>query len=243
MTADYLRSRLHYDPETGIFIWKPRGPGDKQWNGKLAGEVAGFMASGGYRRISIDGKLYKAARLAWLYVYGEWPKNHIDHINRVRDDDRLVNLRDVTHTENCNNKSSNNGLPEGVHWHTGDAKYKANIPQGVPVFGRTYLGQYGDPITAGEVVQEGIEIILNNEDDENIRKLLKELKDSRTEVLSEEQIDALRASKKASGLSKGVYKNGGRFQARIWQNGKYVHLGTFNTPEEASEAYHNWSNV
>jgi hypothetical protein len=220
---------LEYDPETGVFIWSPR-PGDKWWNAQFPGEVAGTMDSGGYRRIGIDGKYYGAARLAWLYVHGEWPKNEIDHINRVRDDDRIVNLRDVTHTGNQNNRSANNGLPEGVHWNTGKAKYVANIPQHVPVFGWTYLGRYGDPITAGKVVQEGIGIILDNEDEETIRGLLKELKDSRTEVLSE-------AERKKSGLPKGVTKVRDKFRAQIWRNGKYVHLGIFNTPEEASEAY------
>jgi hypothetical protein len=173
----------------------------------------------------IDGKLYGAARLAWLYVHGEWPKNQIDHINRLRDDNRLVNLRDVTHTENCNNISTNNGLPEGVYWHTKSAKYQTKIPQSVPVFGNIYLGQYGDPITAGDVVQKGIGIILDNEGEETTRRLLKELKDALTEVLPK------------SGLPKGVRKSGSRFIAQIWRNGKYVYLGTFDTPDEASEVY------
>jgi len=229
MHADYVRKRLDYDPETGVFIWKPQ-PGDKRWNARYAGEVAGSISNHGYRRINIDGKQYMAARLAWLYVYGEWPQNEIDHINRLRDDDRLVNLRDVTHTENNNNKTNNNGLPEGVQWHTGTTKYQAWIPQGVPVFGDTYLGQYGDPITAGEVVQEGIGIICDNEDNETIKRLLKELKDACTEILSE-------AERKKSGLPKGVYKKGDRFQAQIWRNGKMVYLGTFDTPEEASATY------
>jgi hypothetical protein len=151
-------------------------------------------------------------------------------MNRKRGDDRLVNLRDVTHTENCNNISTNNGLPEGVHWDTGKAKYEARIPRCVPVFGRTYLGQYGDPITAGKVVQQGIEIILDNEDDETIKGLLKELKDSRTEIL-------LEAERRKSGLPKGVRKMGNGFQAQIWRNGKNVYLGTFGTPEEASKVY------
>jgi len=216
---------LEYDPETGVFIWKPRTTDDKSWNTKFAGEVAGSINNHGYRRIGIDGKIYMAARLAWLYVHGEWPKNEIDHINRVRDDNRMVNLRDVTSTENSNNRSDNNGFPEGVHWHTKSAKYRAQIPDGVPIFGKTYLGQYGDPIVAGEVVQEGIGIILDNEGEETIRRLLKELKDACTEVLPK------------SGLPKGVRKSGSRFIAQIWRNGKYVYLGSFNTPEEASAAY------
>jgi hypothetical protein len=236
ITAEYVRRRLQYDPETGVFIWKPR-PIDKSWSTRYAGEVAGSIKNNGYRQIRIDGVKYGAARLAWLYVYGEWPENEIDHINRVRDDDRLVNLRAATRTENCNNRSSNNGLPEGVYWHTGNAKYEAWIPKGVPIFGNIYLGQYGDPIVAGEVVQEGINIICDNEDEETIRRLLKELKDSMNEILSEEQRDAFRASKKGSGLPKGVRKQGVKFAAQIWRNGKTVYLGTFDTPEEAFVVY------
>jgi hypothetical protein len=238
ITAEYVRRRLQYNSETGVFIWKPR-IGDKRWTAQFAGKVAGSIKNDGYRRIKIDGESYGAARLAWLITYGEWPQNDIDHINRVRDDDRLVNLRDVTRTENQNNRSNNNGLPEGVQFNTKSAKYQAWIPKGVPVFGITYLGQYGDPITAGGVVQEGIGIVCDNEDasEETIKRLLKELKDSRNEILSEEQRNELRASKKESGLPKGVKKSGGRFQAQIWRNGKCVYLGIFDTPDEASATY------
>jgi hypothetical protein len=222
--ADYVRKRLEYDPDTGVFTWKPRID-DKRWTAQFAGGVAGSINNKGYRRIRIDGESYVAARLAWVYVYGEWPKNQIDHINRKRDDDRLVNLRDVTHTENNNNRSDNNGCPEGVYWITRKAKYQAQIPQSVPIFGNTYLGQYKDSIIAGEVVKEGIEIIFGNEDEETIKRLLKELKDARAEILLK------------SGLPKGVTKQDVKFAAQIWRNGKMVHLGTFNTPEEASEAY------
>jgi hypothetical protein len=227
ITAEYVRHRLQYNSETGVFIWRPRSADDKWWNVRHTGKVAGFMNGKGYRQIRINGKLYRAARLAWLYVHGEWPENQIDHINRARDDDRLVNLRDVTPTENQNNKSNNNGLPEGIYWNTQNAKYQARIPRGVPVFGGTYLGQYGDSIVAGEVVQKGIEIIFDNEDasEETIKRLLKELKDAYTEILPK------------SGLPKGVKKNGNGFQARIWRNGKYVYLGTFDTPDEASAVY------
>jgi hypothetical protein len=240
ITAEYVRRRLDYDPETGKFIWRPkaiRSTDDKVWNTRYAGEAAGSIKDNGYRGIMLDRKLYSAARLAWFITHDEWPQNDIDHINRVRDDDRLANLRKATRAENNNNKSNNNGLPEGVYWHTGTAKYRAQIPKGVPVFGITYLGQYGDPITAGGVVQEGIGIVCDNEDEETIRILLKELKDSRTEILTEAQKNSLRASQKKSGLPKGVRKMGNGFQARIWRNGKCVHLGTFGTPEEASKVY------
>jgi hypothetical protein len=176
--ADYVRKRLEYDPEIGIFIWKPRAvrrTEDKIWNTRFSGEVAGTILNTGYRRIGIDGKYYGAARLAWLYVYEEWPKNEIDHINRVRDDDRLANLRDVTHTDNQNNRKSNNGLPEGVYWCNKRKKYIAQLPHRCFEFKYLYLAQFDEPIAAGKVVQEGIEIVQNNEGTEKIRELLKEL--------------------------------------------------------------------
>jgi hypothetical protein len=229
INAEYVRGRLQYDPETGVFIWKPR-IGDKSWNIRHSGKAAGTIANNGYRLIKIDNKVHMAARLAWLIVYGEWPINEIDHINRNRNDDRIVNLRDITHTENCNNKVNNNKFPDGVYWDTRREVYVARIPQSAPIFGWIYLGQYGDPIVAGKVVQEGVDIICDNENanEENIKKLLKKLKDLRTEIKS-----------KKNNLPKGVYYNKamGKFVANIWRNDKNVYLGSFNTPKEASEAY------
>jgi hypothetical protein len=60
---------------------------------------------GGYLVMSYKKKSYLCHRLAWLYVYGSYPKNVIDHINRVRDDNRISNLRDVTYTQNALNKT------------------------------------------------------------------------------------------------------------------------------------------
>jgi len=54
----------------------------------------------------VNGKLYRAHRLVWLYFYGEWPKADIDHINRVKDDNRLENLRDVSRSQNKQNQGA-----------------------------------------------------------------------------------------------------------------------------------------
>ncbi len=98
-----LHKYLHYDKNTGIFTNKiTRG------SRGIKGAVAGNIQQNGYRYLKIDGKLYRASRVAWFYVYGVMPKNQIDHINRVRDDDRIVNLRDVTNQENCRNQ----GIPK-----------------------------------------------------------------------------------------------------------------------------------
>jgi len=101
VTAARLREVLDYNPETGIFTNRIRR-GSKG----AAGAEAGTLTPTGYRNIVIDGRLYPAHRLAWLYVHGTMPKWTIDHINHRRDDNRIANLRDVPHRENCQNREA-----------------------------------------------------------------------------------------------------------------------------------------
>ena len=102
ITVIKLKELLIYEISTGNFIWKVhRGFGKNMVKGKLAGRIN----SNGYREISINRKLYSVHRLAWLYVYGKWPDNQIDHINHVRDDNRLCNLREATCQQNKANSS------------------------------------------------------------------------------------------------------------------------------------------
>lgn len=98
LTVERLRDVLNYDPLTGIFRW--RRAGSRHTAGKVAGHVD---AVDGYRRIYVDVRLYKAHRLAWFYVYGRWPEGQIDHINRVKDDNRVNNLREANHSQNRQN--------------------------------------------------------------------------------------------------------------------------------------------
>ena len=100
ITQKELKETLHYNPETGVFIWlkTPRGK-------VKAGDVAGHKDSDGYIIIKIAGKEYKAHRLAWLYVHGAMPEKIMDHINHVKADNRIINLRCVSHIENQKNRS------------------------------------------------------------------------------------------------------------------------------------------
>ena len=82
LTQSRLKELLHYNPETGIFTWLVSKKGVK------IGNIAGSVNSIGYRYISVDRILYKASRLAWLFIEGYFPENDVDHINRIRDDDR-----------------------------------------------------------------------------------------------------------------------------------------------------------
>lgn len=126
LTADRLRELLNYDPETGVFTWRVRRSPTC-----LKGSVAGAINQvSGYRQIGFDGQDYTAHRLAWLYTKREWPLGEIDHKNRVRDDNRIDNLRDATHSNNSANrlKQSNNtsGL-KGVSYHKAAKRWRATI--------------------------------------------------------------------------------------------------------------------
>ena len=103
-----LKKLLHYDSATGIFTRKI-----KTANCVSVGDIAGCTKKDGYVYIYADGNRYLAHRLAWFYVYGVWPKQ-IDHINHIRSDNRIVNLRDTPQHENCKNQSIAKDNKSGV---------------------------------------------------------------------------------------------------------------------------------
>ena len=70
----------------------------------VKGMAAGYRNSRGYIQVKADTHLLYAHRLAWLHFYGEWPADQIDHINGIRDDNRIVNLRDVSQQVNAQNQ-------------------------------------------------------------------------------------------------------------------------------------------
>lgn len=123
LTQKRLKELLHYYPETGIFTLKIGIPG------RSAGSVSGTK-NGGYIQIKIDGIIYRAHRLAWLYIHGYFPENQIDHINRIKDDNRIVNLREVSLS--CNNrnkgvKSNNKTGVTGVSLNKQNGKWYSKI--------------------------------------------------------------------------------------------------------------------
>lgn len=103
ITATQLREILEYDPKTGIFTWAKRISSKTR-----VGAVAGSLSGEGYARLKIFNREYYQHRLAWLYVYGRWPKLEIDHINGCRTDNRICNLRDVPRSLNMQNRMSAN---------------------------------------------------------------------------------------------------------------------------------------
>lgn len=123
ITQEQLKHILHYDPDTGIFTWKINS------GRAVKNKQAGSVNPNGYLNIKIDRKLYKAHRLAFLYIHGYLP-DEVGHDNQEKTDNRIVNLIDLSHSENMKNKkiykNNKSGTP-GVTWHKRIKKWQAHI--------------------------------------------------------------------------------------------------------------------
>ena len=146
LTAEQLRSILDYDPDTGLFRWRK---GIDHWRaGMLAGTKMRTRATGSdyvvigigttsrgvydreYIAIGVRKRVYRAHRLAWLHVYGEWPDRQVDHINTDSLDNRIVNLRLATTAENSRNRglrADNTSGIKGVSWSKRSQKWLAHL--------------------------------------------------------------------------------------------------------------------
>ena len=124
ITQELVKSLFDYDSNTGIFTRKVTVA-----NNAKAGQILNTMGTDGYLRTSINRKPFKVHRLAWLYIYGELPTYTIDHINRIRDDNRIENLREVTSFQNAWNmkiKLGSSGV-KGVTWDKAHKKWLAQL--------------------------------------------------------------------------------------------------------------------
>jgi hypothetical protein len=139
ITQQDLHELLDYDANTGVFCWKKKRRGIQV--NKPLGTNNGF----GYLRITVMSKSYYAHRLAWMYVHGNLPYGEIDHINGIKDDNRIENLRDLQSISNANNKTKANKRSKskilGVSWHKKANKWAAFI---CVYKERKYLGLFSD---------------------------------------------------------------------------------------------------
>lgn len=146
MDSDYkiFSKYLKYDPDTGIITWKISPATHIP-----VGSEAGGTYDGGYGRIKFNGISHTSHRIAWLLHYKQWPKDQIDHINRVRNDNRILNLREVTNSQNKQNSGVTSNCESGFRGVTksGD-KWLARI---TPSIGkRVTLGRFNSPEEASE---------------------------------------------------------------------------------------------
>lgn len=112
LSHEKLKQILDYDPENGVFNWRdyplPSGKARRRFGKTCIGSVAGHYQKNSYLQIRYDGKLYLGHRLAWFYIYAEWPKE-IDHVNGDPSDNRISNLRVATRSQqNANTRRRRN---------------------------------------------------------------------------------------------------------------------------------------
>ena len=132
-----LMQMLWYEPVAGQLFWTDKA--HKSVRGKQAGTL-----NRGYIVVMYKAKFYKAHRLAWLLTYGKWPEKSIDHINGIKSDNRLENLRDVDDVLNQQNRhrarvDSKSGL-------MGASPYRNRWKSQIRVNGEVrYLGMFDTP--------------------------------------------------------------------------------------------------
>lgn len=148
MTPEEAQDTFRYDPETGEVYWKERKQGRK------FGPI-GTHDRDGYLVIWMNERKnrYPVHRIAWVIARGKWPDDQIDHINGVKDDNRLSNLREATNAENMRNvgkQSHNTSGLKGVSWHKRTKKWRADIKENGK---RIWLGLYDCPAAASFLYQ------------------------------------------------------------------------------------------
>lgn len=102
---EFCNQRLNYNPDTGIITWKSK---KSKLSRIVIGSEAGRLNWRGYREINVNSVYKSSHRLAFLMYYNylpEYPEFEVDHINNIKDDNRIINLRISTKSQNSANKT------------------------------------------------------------------------------------------------------------------------------------------
>jgi hypothetical protein len=150
MNFNFFNDAFLYDPTTGIITNK-----FSRSNSAQEGAEAGSLKTTGYRSIFREGGIYQAHRIAWLLTHGDIdPTLQIDHINHVRDDNRLVNLRLVTNRVNTSYLRGD--YPLGVGLHKWSGKLRAQIRTNGK---KKHLGYFDDADKAAQAYQDALALV------------------------------------------------------------------------------------
>lgn len=124
-SQEQMQELFSYDADSGAFQHK-----ELLTAKTIIGAEVGYRECTGYRKFTLNDKDYPIANLIWSYVYGYYPPVLVDHINHVRDDNRLENLRHATHVQNCRNMSlsaNNTSGRCGIGYHAPTQKWRVTI--------------------------------------------------------------------------------------------------------------------
>ena len=153
MNAELARSLWSYDEITGELRWKV-----KPFKSQICvGDVAGWPSSTRHLQVMYRGKNYLAHRLVWLISTGAWPVNELDHENGIRDDNRLVNLREATRRQNQQNRPCHrNGQARFTYYNKARGRWVATSPW---IDGKCkYLGYYDTMQEASKAAERWLEL-------------------------------------------------------------------------------------
>lgn len=136
LTQERLKEVLRYDPKTGNLI------GICRKRGRSFGRIMGYRMNLGYLQVGVDGVVYLAHRLVWLYHHGFFPPQHLDHIDGDPTNNRISNLRLASASQNlCNSKlsASNKSGYKGVHFDKSRNEWMAYLRAGgVQIFRKRF---------------------------------------------------------------------------------------------------------
>ena len=164
-SPELLRKLLRYEPETGKLFWEKRDPSDfnnnkaqnpqhtcKSWNSQYAGRQAFTSVNAkGYNQSNIFASNFEAHRVCWAIFFAAYPEGEIDHINGIKTDNRIRNLRDVTSSENKMNRGkqkNNTSGVTGVMWFTPANLWTARIMHNKKVIDLGYFRNFEDAVLA-----------------------------------------------------------------------------------------------
>lgn len=158
IAIEQLHQSLKYNSETGEFMRKidpaVRGSLKARWHNKPTSKTVNNC---GYSLIGICGKQYLAHRVAWAMYYGKWPEGQIDHINHIRTDNRIKNLREVDDQENKKNLSlisTNKTGVMGVSWDKNRSMWRSRIQIGQKGIFLGRFNSFDEAVTAREKALE-----------------------------------------------------------------------------------------
>jgi hypothetical protein len=141
LTPERVREFFDYCPDTGLMTWRVKRTNNRKAN---VGDVAGNIDDTGYYRVMLDGKKYRAHRIAFLWMGEELPVQ-VDHINGDRADNRWANLRAADALSNAKNaKRRKDGFRvavTGVGYHVKNRKWRVRINHNGEAI---YLGSFDD---------------------------------------------------------------------------------------------------